>query len=154
MQSGTNGLEPGVVVVRYNYIATELLRLSRETHQLFAMFVTVITVLVSASASTLLTWKSLGVDLTAIVTAQKMFAALVSFVSGAAVILLFANVMSWLDYRYEEHRLLSQYGLAFREPASLHNLWRWFEFWFGLLAVTIGVGVWFVLYVYILPLLR
>ncbi len=66
---------------------------------------------------------------------------LAAFVSVFVV----TGVISWLDYRKEEVRILDDaVRVGYRRPPTLSNLWRWHEFYLLVLIVIAVAGIcWF-----------
>lgn len=138
---------------RYKYILQQLNALNEQTHKYLTLFQALITALVGGGVLIFITWKELKIE--AVLARVGLRAVvLLLIISGLFVIIsIVSSMLSWMDYRREEVRLLSTIvGPEFRALPKWRNIWRWHEFYVLLFLMLVTLSLVLFFECWILPL--
>lgn len=117
--------QDALVVERYRYILDQKRALNDRSFNILALFQALSTTIVGAVITIGFSWQKLEIEAG---TARASVIALLAIhflIAAYALMSLISGVVTWLDYKLEENRLLND-GVA-GPNARMSHPWTWFE---------------------------
>lgn len=143
-----------IVAERYRYILNELARLNGNTHRNLNIFRTLVAIMLTPAFYVAFFLRGNGVVLSA---SEKLLTGIFVIICLVGVFLsisIFADLMSWMDYRKEEQELLAAGNVNFRRAPYWGNLWRWHETYAIAVILILIAASWWLIFQYLLPILK
>jgi hypothetical protein len=145
----------GFKVERYKYILNELHSLNDNVHKYLTLFQTLATAIVAAGGAVFVAWPKLEIKPEMARLTIEALLGLLIILAVFVILSVMAGVLSWLDYRREEARLLDEVvEKGFRSVPDVRNFLRWYETYVVLLMVVIVVVAYFFVQCLVIPAIK
>lgn len=113
---------------RYKYILQQLHSLNENIHKYLIVFQTLVTAVIGGAVTIFVSWKNLKLEGEVARISIHGLLYLLLIISLFVIISVIAGLLSWLDYRKEEVKLLdAAIKPGFRNKPKIGNFWRWYE---------------------------
>lgn len=139
----------------YKFILQEIHSLNENVHKYLTLYQTLVTTIVGAGILVFVNWKNLGISAVLAKAGVEILVGLLIIISIFIIIQILMSILSWLDYRDEEVKLLDDViKKGYRSPSKLSNFWRWSETYFILAIIIIVVFISIYAETKVIPLIK
>ena len=127
---------------RYKSILQEIHSLNENVHRYLTLYQTLATTIIGAGILVFVNWKGLGITSDLAKVGIQALVGMLVILSIFIIIQIVAGILSWLDYRDEEVKLLDEVVRnGYRYPSKISNFWRWSETYFILFILVIAIFI-------------
>lgn len=140
---------------RYKFILQEIHSLNKNVHRYLTLYQTLATTIIGAGILVFVNWKGFGITSDTAKVGIRALVGMLVILSVFIIVQIIAGILSWIDYRDEEVKLLDEVvRKGYRYPSKISNLWRWGEPYFILFILIIAIFISIYTEITIIPLIK